>query len=308
MRPSDRQFAPFPPCAALSFTVIAAVLTLSGPVAAADLDSPVLRGAFAAPESATTDWSGFYVGGHGGFTNSQVNFNNGTRAILNDLLQRTELVQEANVQDIALLQRRSKDSGGYGIFAGFNWQWDDVVLGFEADYTRTNLGVSSGGSLARQFTSSTEFLYNYTVFGDANNRVTDIATVRVRAGWAYGSFLPYITGGLAIANGSTSIRAGATGTITDVATTTITNSITGVTTVVPLFNPPRVAANTPFSEVQSRSNRSSINFGYVLGAGLDWALTSNVFLRVEGSTMRFGSFDDATVSINTARAGLGVKF
>ena len=46
---------------------------------------------------------------------------------------------------------------GYGAFAGYNWQWDDVVLGLEGSYLHGSFGGTSsafkelvGGPLIRQ--------------------------------------------------------------------------------------------------------------------------------------------------------------
>jgi opacity protein-like surface antigen len=59
-------------------------------------------------------------------------------------------------------------------------------------------------------------------------------------------------------------------------------------------------------------------YGYALGAGVEFALTSNILLRGEAMTMRFTRFGgmtdanssapDGNMSINTARVGAAVKF
>jgi outer membrane immunogenic protein len=36
---------------------------------------------------------------------------------------------------------QSQRSTGYGAFAGYNWQWDDAVLGVEASYMHASFGV-----------------------------------------------------------------------------------------------------------------------------------------------------------------------
>jgi outer membrane immunogenic protein len=75
--------------------------------------------------------------------------------------------------------------------AGYNWQFGNAVLGLEADIDWSNLKGSSGTTPCPGCSTSDSWL----------------STVRGRAGYAFGSVLPYLTGGLAVGD----IRASAPG-------------------------------------------------------------------------------------------------
>ncbi len=48
--------------------------------------------------------------------------------------------------------------------------------------------------------------------------------------------------------------------------------------------------------------------GVALGAGLEFALTSNIVLRGEYQYILFNDFDGHKVNVNTVRGGAAVKF
>jgi outer membrane immunogenic protein len=75
--------------------------------------------------------------------------------------------------------------------AGYNWQFGNVVLGVEGDIDWSNLKGTSSGEPCPGCSTSDSWL----------------STVRGRAGYAFGSVLPYLTGGLAVGD----IRASAPG-------------------------------------------------------------------------------------------------
>lgn len=72
-----------------------------------------------------------------------------------------------------------------GVQAGYNYDFGGFVLGLEADAQLANLRES-------ETVLGVNFDYGFDSFG----------TIRARAGLAVDRFLPYITGGLAWANGS----------------------------------------------------------------------------------------------------------
>ena len=75
--------------------------------------------------------------------------------------------------------------------AGYNWQFGNAVLGVEGDIDWSNLEGTSGATLCPGCSTSDSWL----------------ATVRGRAGYAFGSIMPYLSGGLALGD----IRASAPG-------------------------------------------------------------------------------------------------
>jgi outer membrane immunogenic protein len=84
---------------------------------------------------------------------------------------------------------RSDLTGGFGTSgglvggtAGYNAQFGNLVLGVEADIDWTNVGGSTANGCPG----------NCTVQGNW------LSTERGRVGYAFGNFLPYVTGGLAV--------------------------------------------------------------------------------------------------------------
>jgi opacity protein-like surface antigen len=117
-------------------------------------------------------------------------------------------------------------------------------------------------------------------------QITDMGTIRVRAGYAFGSFLPYMFGGFALGNAN------------------INRSVTvsdrfGATLALAQAAP---AATLHASDTQG----NHLLIGYSAGAGVDVNLIGGLFARAEYEYVRFtGSID---TNINTVRGGLGYRF
>ena len=115
---------------------------------AADLDYDYLRGADYDPIPAPViDWSGVYVGGHGGYTSAAL----GSKGALQPLIYRDShnTTGESDFSASTLLSPPSRRVGdmSFGAFAGYNVQFDDFVFGIEADYTHFGrMGVSNDGT------------------------------------------------------------------------------------------------------------------------------------------------------------------
>ncbi len=109
------------------------------------------------PDPDIFNWSGFYLGGHGG---GAIEGNANIRLPGGNL---------------------NADLTGFlgGAYGGYNYQIDNFVFGGEADISFGDLNGSAG---------------------PVNNFDVDVlGSVRFRAGYAYGNFLPYLTVGLGIA-------------------------------------------------------------------------------------------------------------
>ncbi|QTL01560.1 porin family protein [Aquabacter sp. L1I39] len=92
-----------------------------------------------------------------------------------------------------------------GIYGGYNWQFNTVVVGLEADINyadRKTMGLSVQPSLADPTVTLTR------VYGTAGNW---FGTVRGRLGWAFDKALIYATGGLAYGNTGAGYYAGGNG-------------------------------------------------------------------------------------------------
>lgn len=91
-------------------------------------DLPVLRGGFTDGLSAPhVNWDGFYIGGQAGYGSADMNFNGTTRNDAAHLLYGLALEQAGNVSSWPVLGKASTRSSGFGGFAGYNGQWDDVL-------------------------------------------------------------------------------------------------------------------------------------------------------------------------------------
>ena len=144
-----------------------------------------------------------------------------------------------------------------GVQAGYNYDFGGFVLGVEGDFQFADLK------------------YTETVGGTTSTFSVDrFGTVRARAGVAVDRFLPFVTGGVAIANGK--VRAeNAGGVVLDV-------------------------------------NQTSV--GWTLGAGLEYAVTDNVTVKAEylytdfGKATFAGTNVDFAAKSNIVRAGVNFKF
>ena len=276
--------------------VLAAVMfgAASGARAADMPDLPILRGALT-DGLTTVNWQGYYIGGQWGYGSSDVDFRRvpSTAPLLQVLLTDVEREMGAfgSPAGFGKLSRRS--SGG-GAFAGYNSQWDDVVIGLEASYLHGGFGGSSTTTATRSsLPLSDGYYHQVTTTQQAAISITDMATFRARAGYAYGCFLPYLFGGFALGNA-------------DIARTA---TVLDVTTPGPPNPPARPAsppAQPPTFGSAAEAQHNHLIYGYSAGLGVDIMLYHGLFARAEWEYVRFTTSVDT--SINTVRLGLGYKF
>jgi len=261
---------------------------VSGAQAADMPDLPILRGAFTDGLTATrVNWQGYYIGGHAGFGTSDMNFTGATQSIAAHLLSGTALENEGGVSSWPVGGKVSTHGNGFGGFVGYNSQWDDVVLGVEFNYMHGKFGGSQTDSMSRIFSTANGYTNSVTYEGTGTVSISDMATLRGRAGYAVGSFLPYMFGGVALGQANI-IR---------------TAHIFG-TQVNPAADPG--FQNIPFDLSATDAKNSHMIYGYSAGLGVDVMLMAGLFLRAEWEYVRFTSSVDTQV--NTVRAGLGYKF
>jgi outer membrane immunogenic protein len=260
------------------------LLGLAQDVLAADLD--YLRGSEVfEPQPATYErWSGFYFGGLAGYNNAQMDFRRSTSPLVADMLRESTLEVIGQISTWPMLGTADRRDISWGGFIGYNSQWENAVLGIELNYNRTSLFADDTDSL-RRIVPVGNLLYDTQVDADASMRLTDYGTLRARAGWAMGRFMPYITGGMALGRVETFRQASVSGTITDTAT----------------------GATTPFGQTQFE-NRTVYAVGYAAGAGVDVALLPNVFVRGEFEWLQFRNLPDMKMDVVTGRVGAGMKF
>jgi len=254
-------------------SVVVAMLGLGIAQPALSADLPILRGAQL--DGPSYRWDGLYAGLQAGGANAGSNFSDAD--LSNQITTTGSAARQATPAPPAYWisypsSATGSTSATYGAFIGYNYQTEDVVLGWEVNYSRPNAKVSSGGIWPQQFLINGVNYDGYTTTLTTTN-ITDVVTGRGRAGWAIGCFLPYVTFG------------GALG----VATHTIDATI---------------ASGYPFLS-SATSKTTNIIYGYTFGAGLDVALTSNVFLRGE---YEYVHFTDLSTTVNNFRGAVGVRF
>jgi outer membrane immunogenic protein len=271
------------------FLLVAVMFGAASAAQAADMpDLPFLRGSFTdGMPAAKVNWQGYYVGAQGGYGSSDENFNGSTSNMIAALIA-DNVIQEMGVAQWNLgLGKNSARTSGFGAFAGYNSQWDDVVLGLEVSYLHGSFGgkTSASEALASSAKLSDGFFHSVSATSTSAISISDMATFRGRAAYAYGCFLPYLFGGLALGNAD------------------ITRSAF-VTDAVSLTSLGNYTALLPLSSDNALHNH--LIYGYTAGLGVDVNLIGGLFLRAEWEYIRFTSSVDT--NINTVRAGLGYKF
>lgn len=273
--------------------IAAALLGAVQTAQAADMpEFPALRGSF--PEGLSRDrptWEGFYVGGQAGYGTSDEKFTGSNSAMTAGLLSNTLVESEMGVSSWPLsFTKQSAHGHGYGAFAGYNSQWDDVVIGLEMSYLHGKFGGASSGSMGRYMLLSDGDYHSVTSSASSSITINDIGTFRARAGYVWGGFMPYMFGGLALGQADT-VR---------------TVSIRETETAGPASTTPAslLGAKTPLTQVNGQYSR--LIYGYTAGLGVDVNLVGGLFLRGEWEYIRFTSAIDTT--INTVRAGVGYRF
>lgn len=225
--------------------VTGAVLAFSNPAAAAD----------------NYNWSGLYLGAHGGYSWADIDYPGAAPAPSGP-------------------PRPSLEGGLVGGQLGYNFQTSNLVIGAEVDF-------SFSGS------ESTERDGNYLT---QSYKIDSLGSIRGRLGYAFGSFLPFVTAGWAW--GDTSFNQ----TCPDGAQ----------------FGHCRPAAAGQYSKTVSEN----VN-GWVYGAGVETLIATNWSLRAEYLRYDFeeqsydlGSSANGTVlgsktldhEVDVVRVGVNYKF
>ncbi|QLH73255.1 outer membrane protein [Rhodopseudomonas palustris] len=267
--------------------VAAAVGVMAQTAYAADMpDYGPLRGALVETPR-VINWEGFYVGGQGGYGTSDMDFTDATSSLAHQQMVLTTIENEYNISRWPVLGKKSSHGSGFGGFVGYNWQWDDVVLGLEANYMHGDFGGSDSGSMGRSFTTSDGYTNGVTYSGAAAMKVKDIGSVRARAAYAFGSFLPYAFGGVSLGQA-------------DIVRTASVSGISVNAKAAPPFQ------NIPFSDSLSQVQNNHFIYGYAGGVGMDMMITRGLFLRAEWEYLKFAA--PINTAVSTVRGGIGYKF
>ncbi|MCO4054093.1 MAG: porin family protein [Bosea sp.] len=276
-----------------------AAFAFAGVLPAFAADYPILRGTSSpslppAPmiQEDASPWEGFYLGGLAGF--SSVNFNPRTGAA--DLARQIALrgtAVENEFQASRALQPSQFSGRGttFGGFLGYNMQFGEAVLGFEADYMRMNQGDMRSDLSNRTYTTSTGYRETVNLDGTTMARLDDLVTLRLRTGYAMGNVMPYLTGGLAMGFGR----------VTNKATVTLSGVDADPTQAPDL---PSFTINTPR---RSETRKNAFMMGFSAGAGVE-AMFGGLIVRGEYLFTRVAAQGGVVIDVNQARVGAGVKF
>jgi outer membrane immunogenic protein len=159
----------------LTSLAVLALATAAGPSFAADL-SPIIKAPVVAP-APLWDWTGFYVGIHGGYGwgNADYRFNEG-------LIGRTNFFNVLPGDEA----RQRIEGGIVGAHLGYNMQFGSVVVGIEA----SGSGTWIGSTITSPFFPATDVW---------THNVDWIVALTPRLGFTAGSALFYVKGGGAVA-------------------------------------------------------------------------------------------------------------
>ena len=275
------------------------LMGLISPAFAADYELPILHGSQpAAPIAPVTTvgpatftrWSGFYVGGQLGYNAANADFSSVVYA-------QTGLEQQGQLPTTlwpTLGAAADHGEAAYGGFIGYNAQWQDLILGIEANYNHTSISMVAPNSSIQQtveVTSSGAVTHIYNIGPNpgsnvptgatgAVNNLDDYGSLRARAGWILGDFLPYGFVGFALGQANVNVTAN-------------------------YYAVDEISGNV----IQCAPCTGGVNgalYGLTAGVGMDVALTQNIFVRGEFEYVQF--YGDVEIAILAARIGVGLKF
>jgi len=269
------------------FLLAAVMCGMTAGAHAADLsDLPILRGGFTDGLTSRVNWSGVYVGGTVSRGGADMDCSNSGQDLLAKLLNNVDVETQFNISKWPVGERAHASGTGYGGFVGYNFQWTDALIGVELNYTHGTLFGSSKGSQSRSFQFPTDYITTASISSSSSMRLTDYGSLRVRGGYALGSFLPYGFVGVALGQADINRRADAS--------------------IDYLYVGTKGLPNLSASGFLTDNANSHFVTGFATGLGFDWMLCAGLFMRAEWEYLRYTSTVDA--SVNTVRLGLGYKF
>jgi outer membrane immunogenic protein len=251
------------------FLLAAVMASTAASAQAADMPD-FLRGTLPAGPAPVTNWQGVYIGGQASAGQAVSNVAPG----INSDIESTFIPPTGTSYPWQSLNAARSIAVGYGGFAGYNWQFDDVVVGVEGNYIHS--GFHSVTTATGMILDPVTLNAASTTINTAAVNLTDFGSLRARAGYAFGCFLPYVFGGAAF--GSQTVD--------------------------------RYAAVSPQPIVPALTSNSRTDFvyGFSVGGGMDMMLVGGLFLRAEyeyTSLRARGSFES---DVNSGRLGVGYKF
>jgi opacity protein-like surface antigen len=235
-------------------------------------------------------WDGVNFGVQFGLTNMNADFGGSASSLVAFALRNTEVEDQFSPSSWTTLPPTTTNGRQYGAFLGYNVQWDQLVIGFDLAYNSvSSLEASASDTISRQVVTTPDNVNNaVTITAQSSIKLIDYATMRARAGYAFGQFLPYAVVGAAVGR----FNYANTATVHDVGT------------------PPAGSPILPFNTVDTESNskNNAVVGGPLVGLGIDVAVIPNVFLRAEWEYIAFATVGGIRANMNTGRVGVGARF
>ena len=257
------------------YALLASAASLFAATSAIAADLPSRKVAPVAPIVPAFTWTGFYAGVNAGVNWSSRNVNTSAfdAAVVNPL--------PAEVLTAASPLPYSNSRTGFigGIQVGYNYQVNQFVIGAEADFM--------GASISKSSIALKEFVaFNAPVDTTSTTKIEQnwLGTVRARAGFAADRFLVYGTGGLAYGN----VKSRTNFTLND-------------PTAVDSGDPSLVGYVGNWA-----GNKTQTKAGFVVGAGVEYAVTNNWVIRGEYLYYNLGTVSNnaaGTTEVNGAVSG-----
>jgi outer membrane immunogenic protein len=278
------------------FVVLGLIASITG-ASAQEYEIPTLRGSDSFVPDAPGPlyrprWSGFYAGGQVGGGVASTDFSGATRELVAHELRELALENEQHPSLWQVLGKTDTKSASYGAFVGYNIGWEGVILGIELNYSRSNFSTDAPVSPLSRVTSAGCCTYLVNLTGSSSMNITDFGTLRARAGYEVGNFLPYAMIGLAFGRANITRSATASGQENPAA-------------ICPSAGP---SPCTPFLFTESEAKNGAFIYGWALGGGLEIMIMPKVFLRGEYEYVAFSPIWEIKANIHTVRGGLGYKF
>lgn len=274
---------------------------------AADLDLDALRGSEPVGPALFTNWSGFYFGGQGSYSNTNADFSSATRPLVASSLIELALEQDVGVSNWPFLGSGSSHAAGFGAFAGYNMQYQDLIVGVEANYTHSGATVSANQTpILNRLVSAGGLPWLVNVSGSGSLTINDVGEVRLRAGYIVNNFLPYGFVGFALATANYQVTSCVYGQQdpSGINVPTGCGQQQSFTACATAAAPSCVGIAFP----NSASKTDALLYGFSVGGGVDYAMTRNFFLRGEFEYLQFDAIANIVASQIIGRVGVGLRF
>jgi opacity protein-like surface antigen len=245
-----------------------------------------LRGSLAPPSYAR--WDGWQFGVEAGWATMRNDFSNSTSPLVAFILRNTIQEAEFAPSTWATLPANTTNGPVFGGYIGYNMQWDQLVVGVDLGYKYANRATEASDSISRQFVTSDNFTNAVSIDARSAFKLVDYATLRARAGYAWGNFLPYAVVGVAAGRFNYG--------------TTVTVHAAGA----PI--PPAPGSPYVLDQTSSTGKDNAIVGGVAAGLGIDWAVTPGMYLRAEWEYVAFAPVNGSRSNFNAGKVGVGARF